>query len=419
MIRLFYTTKAPFKWGTRLWVAVLFGWLCCCTLVANAQYFDIEGNRKHVTIDFHMIRDLMIIHLNINGKGPFNFILDSGVGMMLITDPKLVDSINIPNKRTLKIAGLGTGEDYEAYITSALRVEIPGLTSYDVGAAILKTDHFGLSNFAGMPIHGLLGYELFANLAVKIDFQDSTLTVSKPKDMKFFKRGNKIPLSIENRKAYLQAKVTFPDGAKSDEKLIFDLGAGHPMSLENILQKRGMPQKFVAANLGVGLTGPIEGFLSRVNEVDIGKFKLKGVISSFPVYEGTLKNEEARDGNLGLGILKRFILIVDYPDSALYLKPFADLNAPFEHDMSGLEYYRAGDDFGHVVISRVEPGSPGDVVGLEPGDEITAINFKSVAKMTLEDIDAMFKSSPERSLLLVIYHDKKYDNVIITLKRRI
>ena len=79
---------------------------------ANAQYFDLQPNRKHVTIPFRMIRDLIIIQLDINGKGPFNFIVDSGVGLMLVTDPKLVDSINVTNKRTIKIAGLGKGEDY-------------------------------------------------------------------------------------------------------------------------------------------------------------------------------------------------------------------------------------------------------------------------------------------------------------------
>ena len=68
---------------------------------------------------------------------------------MIITDPKLVDSIHIPNKRTLKIPGLGEGEDSEAYVTSPLDVEIPGLVSYDVAAAILKKDHFGLSGYAG------------------------------------------------------------------------------------------------------------------------------------------------------------------------------------------------------------------------------------------------------------------------------
>jgi hypothetical protein len=398
---------------------VLLVFLCCSCHLANAQYFDLEGNRKHVVIPFRMIRDMMIIHLEINGKGPFNFVLDTGVGLMLITDPKLVDSINVANKRTIKIEGLGKGEDLEAYITSPLNIQIPGLKSYDVGAAILKTDHFGLSNFAGIPIHGLLGYEFFNNLAVKIDFGDSSITVSRPKDTRFFSRGSKIHLSVENRKPYLQAKVTYTNGTKSTDKLIFDLGAGHPLSLENIIEKHGLPDKFISANLGMGLTGPIEGFLSRVKEVDIGKFKVKNVITSFPINKPGQQPEEQRDGNLGMGLLKRFTMIVDYPDSALYLKPGYNIDDVYEHDMSGLEYYSGGDDLNHVIISRVEPGSPGDEIGLEPGDEIMEINFKPVTKMTLEEIDGIFKSKPDRTLLLEVFHDKKYDNVIITLKRRI
>ena len=366
-----------------------------------------------------MIRDMIVIKLNINNKGPYNFVLDSGVGLMLITDPKLVDSLNLSSKRTLKITGLGgEGEEFEAYVTSELKVNIPGLVSYDVAAAILKTDHFGLSNFAGMPIHGLLGYEFFNNLAVKIDFSDSTLSVSSPKDIRLFRKGYKIPLTIENRKPYLHAKVTFPNGTKVDDKLILDIGAGHPLSLENIIKKQGLPQKFITANLGVGLTGPIEGFLSRVKEVELGRFKIKDVITSFPA---EMQNEELknRDGNIGMGILKRFNLIIDYPDSALYLKPQINFNTPFEHDMSGLEYYKAGDALDRVVISRVEPGSAADEIGLEKDDEILEINLKPVTKMTLGEIDEIFKSQNDRNLLLDIYHDKKTERVVLTLKRRI
>jgi len=39
--------------------------------------------------------------------------------------------------------------------------------------------------------------------------------------------------------------------------------------------------------------------------------------------------------------------------------------------------------------------------------------------MTIEDIDELFKSGNNRSLLLEVYHDNKYDHVILTLKRRI
>jgi len=418
LIRPVHNPKILHSSVSRFAIVMLF--LCCFHSIASAQYFDLQPDRNHTTIPFRTIRDMIIIQLDINGKGPFNFVLDTGVGLMLITDPKLVDSLNIANKRTIKIGGLGHGEDYEAYVTSGLKVDIPGLISYDVAAAILKTDHFGLSNFTGIPIQGLLGYEFFSNLAVKINFRDSVITVSKPGNTKFFGKANKIPLTIENRKAYLTAKITLANGIKTNEKLVFDLGAGHPLSLENVIQKYGMPEKFIYSNLGQGLTGPVDGFISRVNEVELGKFKLKNVITALP-FENKNRDpmEPARDGNLGIGLLRRFVLIVDYPDSALYLKPAQNLDEPFEHDMSGMEYFKSGDDLDEVIVSRVEPGSPADELGIEPGDDIISINFKPVEKMTLEEIDNIFQSGPDRNLLLMIYHEKKTDRVVLTLKRRI
>jgi hypothetical protein len=418
LTKLSHNAKRLFQKKAPACVLVLSILLCCCSSIVNAQYFDLEGTQKRVNIPFRMVRDMVIIRLNINDKGPFNFILDSGVGLMLITDPKLVDSLNISNKRTLKISGLGEGDDYEAYITSPLKVDIRGLISYDVAAAILKKDHFGLSNYAGIPIHGLLGYEFFNNLAVKINFGDSILTVSKPKDIRSLRKGSKIPITVENRKPYIRAKITFPNGTKTDDKLVLDLGAGHPLSLEHIIKTHGLPQKFIAANLGIGLTGPIEGFISRVKEIELGRYKIKDVITSFPIEKETAPSER-RDGNLGIQILKRFTLIMDYPDSAIYLKPGPNINDPFEHDMSGLEYYRSGDELDHVIVSRVEPGSAADEIGLEKDDEIVSINFKPVKTMSLEEIDQLFKSQADRSLLLEVFHDKKLDRVIITLKRRV
>jgi hypothetical protein len=386
---------------------------------ANAQYFDLENNRKHVTIPFRLIRNLIIIKLNINNAGPFNFILDTGVGLMIITEPKLIDSINLTSKTVIKIPGLGEGEDNEAYLTSALNIGIPGMVSHDVNAAILKKDMFNLSSFAGMPIDGILGYEFFSNFAVKLNFVDSTITVCKPEDLRHMGKFTPIPISIEERKPYMQANITFPNGKTVDSKLVIDIGAGHPVSIENMIKNNGLPAKSIPASLGIGLNGPIEGYLSRVNEVDIGKYKIMAVIASFPDdRKAHITASVRRDGNLGVGILKKFDVIFDYPDNLLYLKPNDFFKEPFEHDMSGMEYYSTN-DFEHVVVSRVEPGSPADNLGIERGDEIVSVNFRPVTKMTLEDLDAIFESRDNRSILLEIYHDKKYDHVILTLKRRI
>jgi hypothetical protein len=391
-----------------------------CFSSAHAQYFDLPVNRKHIRIPFRLIRNMIVIKLNINDKGPFNFVLDTGVGLMIITEPNLVDSINLKSKRIVKIAGLGEGDDAEAYITSALNVQIPGLISHDVNAAILKKDHFNLSNYAGIPIDGLLGYEFFDNLAIGIDFSDSTLNICRPADLHPFRKGNKIPITIEDRKPYLHATITLPNGKKSDNKLVIDIGAGHPVSIENMIEKNGLPKAYITANLGVGLNGPIDGYLSRIDEIQIGKYKVKNVLTSFPDNtKQQVKPTIPRDGNLGIGMLKKFRVIFDYPDNVMYLKPGELYKEPFEHDMSGLEYYSDGEDYKHVIISRVERGSPADEVGLEKGDEIVTINLTPASKMSLEDIDTIFKSKDGRSLLLEIFHDNKYDNVIITLKRRI
>lgn len=409
----------------RIKVSVILGLIfltCLASSPAKAQYFDLNKNKKSVSMRFKLIRNLVIIQLRINNKGPFNFILDTGVGLMIITNPKMVDSLDLVSKRTIKIVGLGEGDAYEAYVTPALKIDIPGLTSYDVAATILKTDHFNLSNFVGIPISGLLGYEFFNNLAVKLDFSDSTLTAYKPHDTRLFRKGTKIPISIEAHKPYVLALVAMPNGTIQQCKMVIDLGSGHPVSLENMIKKHGLPQNFIAANLGVGLAGPISGFLSRIDEIDIGKFRLKKVITSFPNdYDTTTLKymTVARDGNIGIGVLKRFTVVLNYQENAMYLKPNSNFHDSFEHDMSGIEYYAAGDDFKHIIVSRVEPGSPADEIGLEKDDEITSINFKPVADMSLEEIDDILRSKNERSLLLEVFHDHKYDRIIITLRRRI
>lgn len=402
-----------------LHVICLFCLLSCLSIPARAQYFDVDARHKHVTIPFRIIRNMIVIKMRIDNKGPFNFVLDTGVGMLLITDPTLMDSIKITSKHTIKISGLGDGNDAEAYITSPLNVEIPGLVGYYVNAAILNKDYFQLSNYAGIPIQGLLGCSFFTKTAVSINFGDSTLSVCRPKDFHPGRRFVKVPLSIEDNKPYLHALVTYPDNRQQNCKLVVDIGAGHPLSVENMLQKYGMPEKHIPANLGIGINGQINGYLSRVKNIQLGKFTINDVLTSFPDSAGETIPSVPRDGNLGIGILKRFNVVFDYTDSAMYLKPGRLMDEPFEHDMSGMEYYAAGKDFQHVIISRIEPGSAADDIGLERGDEITQINFKPVARMSLEEIDEIFKSRNNRSIFLGIFHDNRYDNVILTLKKRI
>lgn len=348
--------------------------------------------------------------------GPFNFILDTGVGIMVITDEKLTDSLHITSKRTIKISGLGEREDYKALIAPQLDINIQGLVSSNVSAAILQKDHFGLSNYAGIPIHGLIGYDFFSQLAVKVSFTDSIITVSRPKDMPVFKKATRVPLTIQSGKPYINAGVTLPDGTFKNAKLLIDLGAGHALSMENI---DSLPPNSIPANLGIGLNGSIYGYVNRVKELNIGNYKISNIISSFPT-QAHDKISVARDGSVGIGILKRFNIIFNYAEGMMYLKPNMNLKESSEHDMSGLGYYLMGNDYSHLVVETVDKGSPGDEAGIEADDEITAINFKPVSKLSMQQIDDLFKSRDGRSVLVELYRNKKtYITLVMKLRRRI
>ncbi len=385
----------------------------------KAQFFDMPVNRKKISVPFKMVRNMIIVKTMINGKGPFNFIIDSGVGIIIITDPSLVDSIGTKSNRVIKLSGLGDANEVNAVINSNLDFNIEGIKGVNLSAAILKKDRFGLSNYTGMPIHGLIGYDFFNNLAVKFNFFDSTLTVARSGYLKEFKKGYQIPLAIEQGKPYITATVKYAGNPPTESKLVVDFGAGHPLLLENIDKNNTLPKKFISANLGMGFTGPISGLLSRVEEVDIGKYHFNNVITSFTVRDTSQKADVERDGNLGLGILKRFDLILDYSAATMYLKPGRGFKEPFEHDMSGLEYFGDGDDYRTIIISRVEQGSAADMAGIKKDDAILAVNFKPVNELTIQQIDDIFKSGEDRSLLLDIYRDKKRLRFILTLKRRI
>ena len=389
-------------------------------MMANAQFFALTGHQKKAHLRFRMVRDLIIVPVYINKKGPFSFVLDSGVGLMIITDPKLIDSIEVNTRRTIKLYGAGNTVSYEAFATSALDITIPGgIVSRYVSAAILKKDHFGLSNYTGMPIHGLLGYEFFAELAVKFNFSDSTLTVAETGAFKPFRKGVELPLSIEERKPYLKTTLLSADGCAAEHKFIVDLGATHPLSLDNKDLHEQARQKSIIANIGMGLTGPIAGMISRINEFRLGKYSFKNVIASFPDSSNHIQYFVPRDGNLGLGILKKFKLVIDYHAGKMYLKSNFRFKEPFEHDMSGLELYAGGDDLKRIMISRVEPGSAGEEAGLTENDEITAVNLRSVAQMGIMDLDRMFKLGNNHSLIIEYRRKEIFYSTILTLKRRI
>jgi S1-C subfamily serine protease len=94
-------------------------------------------------------------------------------------------------------------------------------------------------------------------------------------------------------------------------------------------------------------------------------------------------------GNIGGGILKRFVVTFDYGHNTMYLKPAAGPIADLDtYDRAGMWFNVTPE--GYRIIA-VTPGGPAEAAGLKAGDVITAIDGKPVGELLLPDIRQRFR----------------------------
>ncbi|MBK0383719.1 aspartyl protease family protein [Pedobacter sp. SD-b] len=396
-----------------------------CTLIEpvfSQDQFEFSGKRKRQQINFKAARGLVVVPMYINHKGPFNFILDTGVGITIITDPKLKDSLDLKYLRKMQLYGLGEDTSLSAYTTPFLDFKVGAAQAKSCAAAILDQDVLNLSGYAGMPIHGLLGYDFFKSFKVRINYQSRFLKIYKNNLSIFLRKGNRINLDIEENKPYVNVIADATEHKKIPLKMLIDTGSGNTLSLESYQKSPfPLPNKFVIANLGVGLGGNIRGFKGRLEKLKIGKFGLDSIIAAFPYYEDVAAKITSveRNGSIGNPFFKKFDVLFDYQNSCIYLKGNTTLKEPFEYDMSGLELVASGNKFDEFFVTRVEIGSPADEFGVKVGDQLLSINFNPAEKLSLDEICQIFSSKNDRSLYLEMARGQDIYRGILTLKRRI
>lgn len=398
--------------------------LFCLSILAHSSIaqFRLEKRGKTELIEFKFIKNLIIFPLYINSKGPFNFILDTGVGILLLTDPLLKDSLHLHTSRNITITGFGEGRDVKAGITSELNIKINNVISGNIQAAILEKDAFDLSSYTGMPVHGILGFEFFNSFIVGINYEAKTIKVYKPETWYIPKKGFAVPIIIEVFKPYVQCTIS-PNGKVLEGKMLIDTGSGHPVWLEKHDNKPiEPPEKNINANLGVGLNGDIYGRIARLKGIKLSKYDIKDIVAAFPdTGESNSKVLVDRVGSIGTPLLKRFNVVFDYSRETMYLKPNSMFKQPFEHDMSGIEIAFYPPEYKRAYVARVEPRSAAEDCGLQINDEILSINFKPINEWNLEDLYELFHSKEGRGIALTIAapNAKKVELVVLTLKKRI
>ncbi|WBO82803.1 aspartyl protease family protein [Hymenobacter yonginensis] len=397
---------------------------------AVAQSSDLpfrleKPGKQQVRLPFYFQRNLIIVEVKLNGAGPYNFLLDTGVATSIITDPSLTPLLRLrPGAEVYRVAGVGEEEPLEAHYADSIRVTLPGIVAPALPFLVLSADVLNLSGYVGMPIHGILGYDIFRSFVIEIEPNATQLVLHAPAGYqpRRGRRWTRVPLTLERRKPYLTVPVGLTDSLTLPLKLVLDTGAGHALSIETTSDPRlRVPEQRLRSQLGRGLSGAINGYLGRVRSLQLGRYQLQTLLTSFPeANSAALRTDVPRNGNIGFELLKRFDLVIDYSRREVWLRPNALYHDPFEHDMCGLELLATGQQYRNYIVMQIEDGSPAAMAGIQPKDELLSVNLQPAAAISLTELSRIFHSGNGRMLLLVLRRpDGELYTTQVRLQRKI
>lgn len=384
--------------------------------------FD-NPKQKSVSFPFKFINNLIILPVIINNSDTLNFILDSGISTTMITELEEVDSLELNFAREIQLQGLGVGEPLKGLHSYGNEIKIKGITGQNQDIYVIADNVFQLSSKMGYPINGILGYSVFSNFIVTINYDSKLISFYKPDNFKYTKRYSKytsLPLILNNTKPYINLTIKDNSGNIFSVKLLVDTGASHAVWLDkNSLPDMKIPEGSKQTYLGSGLNGDVYGYQGRLHTLDINGNILNDVIASFPDSSSISKSIglNIRNGSIGSEILKRFNLIIDYPNQKISLKPNSNYKNDFSQNLSGMEIIAPYPKLKIFVVEGIRKDSPADRAGLTKGDVIQEINGSKTKDIEMSDIYEILQNQPGRKINISYMRDGELISTSLRLEK--
>lgn len=360
-------------------------------------------------IPFELVNNHMIISVSINGSEPLDIVLDTGMpapGLVIYESPetKTLDLDIDPGVQAQVGGAGGNGERLTAKIAMSESLLLSGL-EIDGSRIIVMPEMPHMSGYHD----GIMGYSLFANYAVELDYDESVVRLVEPETYRPPSDAAIVPLTFRANVPYATVTVTLSGGEPFDGEVVVDLGASHALSLNrDHADDITLPEATVSAIIGRGVSGIVRGEVGRIDSLVVGGSRLEDLVVTFPAAEHqNPRGIDSLAGNLGSEVLRRFNTTFDYANERMILVPNRSHSEPFLYDRSGLRL-ATGD---RLTVEGVIEGSPAADAGVEVGDLVTHVNGDLVSSANYAEVRAVLMGSGDVRLSLE-RGDTKFDKTV-------
>lgn len=370
--------------------------------------FSIAGGAPTTSVPFQLINNHVYANVTVNGKGHYVFVLDTG-GVNLLT-PRVAAELGIKSEGQMQGNGAGSGH---------MDVGLAKVASLQLGAAQVKDQIFAvtaldqLAPAEGIDMPGMVGFETFRRFVTRFDYGTHTLTLIKPDAFDAKDAGIAVPFqfngnTIEIKATYagLPGNFTIDTGSRSSLTLSAPFAAAHDLY-------RGATSVDAVAGWGIG--GPSRARILRGQPLTLGSETVHGPIVEVSTDKAGAMADPSISGNIGAGILKRYIVTLDYGHSTMYLKP---ATAPVDDldtfDRAGVWINNTADGFAVVDVTK---GAPADAAGLKAGDVIMAVDGTPASKLKLYEVRKQLRDeAPGTVVTFTIRRNQEQQKLAVTLK---
>jgi hypothetical protein len=399
--------------------------------LSNSQGRFVVKNKKGTDkIKFQLINNLIIVPVYINGVR-LSFLVDTGVSKPIVFNfSNISDSLKIKNPKKILLRGLGEGDSVEAFRSQNNIFKIGDAVNNNQDLYAILDESLNFSPKLGVPIHGIIGYDLFKDLIVEVNYLKRFLRFNNHENYiyKSCRKCQDLSLELYNNKPYLKGEVEIEKN-RIPVKMLIDSGGSDSLWLfENETEGIISNSSYFYDFLGHGLSGSVYGKRSKIEGFYLNTFLIKKPNVAFPdsVSIGHALNHKERHGSIAGNILKRFNLIFNYKKAKLTIKKNAYFKEEFRYNKSGIELAHNGvrvikevEGFFYknsiqnsnpettptqimfkpshklklipnYVIVELRIDSPAYKAGLKAGDQILRVNNKAAHRFTLQKLMELF-----------------------------